>query len=124
MRISSVSLVVLFAAGIDAILNKLGETLPQTDILLLGIFPRGALPDDPLRLRNIEINRGLTATATKSNLSHINRTVHVRDIGSVFLSESGAISEAIMPHLLHLSPEGYRPWAEAIDADIARLMAK
>jgi len=109
-------------SGIDAIIDKLSEKLPHTNILLLGIFPRGAQPDDPMRLRNREINQRLAAAAAKTNWKHKNATVHFRDISSVFLNESGEISTSIMPDLLHLSPEGYRLWAEAIDADVTRLM--
>lgn len=110
-------------AGIDAIIEKLGKKLPKTDILLLGIFPRGALPDDPGRLHNNQINQRLATLAEEGKWKRSKAIVRYRDIGSVFLGESGTISEEIMPDLLHLSPEGYRLWAEAIEADVARIMA-
>src|SRR4051794_35531071 len=37
------------ADGIAAIVKKLREKLPETKVLLLGIFPRGERPDDPSR---------------------------------------------------------------------------
>ena len=35
---------------------KLQERFPQTKVLLLGVFPRGATPADPLRQLNVAIN--------------------------------------------------------------------
>lgn len=110
-------------AGINAILKKLKQKLPATDILLLGIFPRGATPDDPARLRNQQINRRLKANAVNRKWQRKHANVHYRDIGSIFVGDDGVISETIMPDLLHLSPEGYRLWAEVIEADVARIMA-
>lgn len=105
-------------AGIDAIIKKLGKKLPAADILLLGIFPTGKLPDHPSRVRNDQINQRLANMVASKNTK-----LHYRDIGPAFLSDDGTLSEAIMPDLLHLSPKGYQLWAEAIDADVARLMA-
>ena len=44
------------AAGIQAILTTLRTRLPNTKILLLGVFPRSASADDPLRRLNAAIN--------------------------------------------------------------------
>jgi len=44
------------AAGIQAILSTLRTGLPDTKILLLGVFPRGASGDDPLRQVTVAIN--------------------------------------------------------------------
>lgn len=44
------------AAGIRAILDELGARVPSAKILLLGVFPRGATKDDPLRVMNRQIN--------------------------------------------------------------------
>ena len=37
------------AAGVQAILSELQQRLPDTKVLLLAIFPRGADKDDPMR---------------------------------------------------------------------------
>ena len=103
------------ALGIQTILDDLETRLPDTQILLLSIFPRGKTADDPKRRRNDEINALLTALSKKAHIHH-------RDIGAVFMNDNGVISDEIMPDLLHLSPAGYRLWAEAIEADVARLM--
>lgn len=100
--------------GIQTILDELETRLPETDILLLAIFPRGETPDNAERLRNNAINVSL-AKMTKS------KRVHYRDIGAIFTQEDGTISQDIMPDLLHLSPKGYTLWAEAIKADVEKL---
>lgn len=54
------------AAGIQAILTTLRTCLPGTKILLLGVFPRSASADDPLRGLNETINDRLASTPTTS----------------------------------------------------------
>ena len=44
-----------------------------------------------------------------------------KDIGDKFLTEDGTLEKAIMPDLLHLSPAGYKIWAEAIKPDVEKL---
>ena len=101
--------------GIQAILKDLEMRLPETKVLLLGIFPRGATPNDPARRRNEEINMLLKSMPKKDH-------IHYRDIGKIFTRKNGDISEDIMPDLLHLSLQGYGLWANAIDKDVANLM--
>ena len=96
------------AAGVERILDVLAERSPETRILLLGVFPRGALPDDLDRLNNVAINQYLRRMDD-------DRRVFYRDIGHIFLDERGALSQELMPDYLHLSPSGYRLWAEAME---------
>lgn len=103
------------AAGVKAIIERLQAQCAGAKILLLGIFPRGASGDDPLRQINTKINAILKTYADGER-------VMFKDIGGVFLDEHGVLSTEIMPDLLHLSPRGYELWAEAIEADIAKVM--
>ena len=43
-------------------------------------------------------------------------------IGHHFIENDGSLSKAIMPDALHLSPAGYRIWAESIESTLARLL--
>ena len=95
------------AAGVQRILEVLSEKSPRTKILLLGIFPRGETPWDPLRLNNVAINDYLR------RMDDGERIVY-RDISRVFLEEDGTLSREIMPDLLHLNEQGYQRWAQAI----------
>ena len=102
-------------AGIDDIIRQFKKDLPDTEILLLAIFPRGKTAEDPMRIQNEKINALLAAREAEARVTYVN-------INSVFLNETGGIDEAIMPDLLHLSPEGYALWAEAIEPYIVELM--
>ena len=103
------------AAGVKAIIDRLHSKLPDTKVLLLGIFPRGEKPDDKLRSHNSAINELLKPLAD-------NQKVHFLDIGKSFLAPDGSLPREIMPDLLHLSPKGYQIWADAIRDKVTELM--
>lgn len=103
------------AAGIARILDELRLRLPETKVLLLGVFPRGATRDDPLRQINNGVNEIIRDFADEERVWYL-------DLADVFLDEDGVLSTDIMPDLLHPKLEGYRRWAEAMEPTIARLM--
>jgi lysophospholipase L1-like esterase len=103
------------ATGVKAILDHLATKLPETKVLLLGIFPRGQDGSDTMRQQNVATNALIAKLAD-------GQKVVFKDIGKTFLGEEGALSKEIMPDLLHLSPKGYQLWADAIQADVAALM--
>jgi lysophospholipase L1-like esterase len=94
--------------GIQRIVAELRNRLPQTRVLLLGVFPRGREPNETARDRIKTINQKI---ASLDDGSH----VRFLDIGSTFLGPDGTISREIMPDYLHLSERGYRLWAEAME---------
>jgi beta-glucosidase len=100
-------------AGITAIVKKLREKLPDTKVLVLAVFPRGATPG-PQREKNAK------ASEIASQLAD-DKMVYCLDIGPKFLADDGTLSNDIMPDLLHLSPQGYQIWAEAIEPTVAQL---
>jgi lysophospholipase L1-like esterase len=102
------------ATGIVAIVQEFNKRLPQSKILLLGIFPRGEKPN-PQREKIAEIN-GI--------ISRLNGTHNVTflDIGPKFLTPEGLITKDIMPDFLHPNEKGYRIWAEAIEPTVKKLM--
>ncbi|MBX3413803.1 MAG: GDSL family lipase [Pirellulales bacterium] len=102
------------ADGIKAIVAKLREKLPETKVLLLAIFPRGEKPN-PQREKNAQASQLASEVAD-------DKMVFYLDIGPKFLTEDGTLTKEIMPDYLHLSPQGYEIWAEAIDAKVAELM--
>jgi lysophospholipase L1-like esterase len=103
------------ADGITAIVKTLRETLPESKILLLGVFPRGAKADDRARDRIKDINRRIRKLDDGS-------TVRYLDIGERFLESDGAISKEIMPDYLHLSRKGYTIWADAIEPTLHAML--
>jgi lysophospholipase L1-like esterase len=96
------------------VVNKLREKLPQTKVLILAIFPRGAKPQ-PVREKNA------TASKIASKLAD-DKMVYYLDIGDKFLTPDGTLEGSIMPDYLHLSPAGYEIWAKAIEPKVAELM--
>jgi beta-glucosidase len=105
------------AEGITAIVQKLRKDLPETKILLLAVFPRGADKNDPRR----QVNEATNAIVSKLDDG---KMVYYLDIGPAFLADDGTLSKEIMPDLLHLSPKGYQIWAEAIEPKLAVLMGE
>jgi beta-glucosidase len=108
---------VAIATGVEAIVKKLRDKLPQTQILLLAIFPRGANEKDHLR----QVNSKANAIIAKLDDG---KTVHFLDIGPKFLDKNGSLSKEIMPDLLHPNAKGYQIWAEAIEPDVKKLMGE
>jgi N-acetylglucosamine-6-sulfatase len=103
------------AAGVERILERIEQRLPRTQVVLLGLFPRGTEPFDPMRLNNLAINdrlRRLGATRAR---------VHYLDLSDAFLEPDGHISPQVMPDALHLSADGYRRWAEALEPTLRTL---
>ena len=103
------------AEGVKMILDILGKKLPETKVLLLGIFPRGATKDDAMRKQNVATNNLISGFAD-------NRRIYFMDIGNTFLQPDGTLSKDIMPDLLHLNAKGYQMWADAIEGKVKELM--
>lgn len=105
------------AAGVAAIVEKLRSATPETKVLVLAIFPRGANSENPLRKVNEAANERIAKLADNQHVFYL-------DIGKKFLHEDGTLTEDIMPDLLHLSPAGYETWAASIEPTVAKLMAE
>lgn len=102
--------------GIRAVVAKLWGAFPETRILLQGIFPSDLSAAAEIRQRVAAVNRQLLTLDSGGG-----RLV-VRDLGGVFLETDGSISVEVMPDGLHLSPEGYRRWAEAIAPTVRAML--
>lgn len=100
--------------GVTAVVEKLRSKLPDTKILLLGIFPRGEHFNDQ-RGKILQVNQAVRKIAD-------GETVVYLDIGHHFLEADGSLSREIMPDFLHLSPKGYEIWASSIEATLAALL--
>jgi lysophospholipase L1-like esterase len=103
------------AGGVKAIVEELRKQKPQMKILVLGIFPRSAKATDKIREK---------VNATNAILAKLDdgKMVFYKDIGKKFLEPDGTLEKKIMPDLLHLSPEGYQIWADAIKDDVKQML--
>lgn len=102
------------AQGIKRVLDDLAWKWPDTKVILMSVFPRGATKDDPLRKINSEINEKVKALAD-------GQRVHLLDINDQFLDDEGKLSKEIFPDLLHLAPAAYDIWAESLAAKLVEL---
>ena len=105
------------ADGLGVIVKQLRKKLPETKLLLLGVFPRGTNNTDKRR----KVNEGANAIFKKLADG---KAVHYLDIGPNFLQKAGTLPREIMPDLLHLSEKGYTIWAESIEAKLEELMGE
>ncbi|MBU2884299.1 1,4-beta-D-glucan glucohydrolase [Gilvimarinus agarilyticus] len=91
----------VIARGVEQILTELKQRLPDTKVLMLAIFPRGATADDYARRNNTLANARLRNFADGER-------VFFADLNSVFLDKNGNLTEEIMPDLLHPNEYGYQ----------------
>jgi lysophospholipase L1-like esterase len=103
------------AEGVKAIVQTLRTKLPQTKILLLGVFPRAEQPTDPLRQQVNAINAIIAKLGDGKNVRYL-------DIGPKFLAPDGTLSREIMPDVLHPGEKGYEIWAAAIKQPVADMI--
>ena len=105
------------AEGVTAIVNEYRKRCPEAVILLQAIFPRGNLPDNPLRAKIKAVNGIL------SKLDDGKKVIYI-DFGDKFLSADGTLSPEIMPDFLHPNAKGYEIWANAIQPVIDKYFPK
>jgi lysophospholipase L1-like esterase len=103
--------------GIAVIVSKFRTTFPDAKVLLLGVFPRGAEPNNPYREPIRRINELI---ASLDDGEH----VQFMDIGSRFLGPDGSISTEVMADGLHPTALGYEIWAEAVMPTFREMMRR
>jgi len=102
------------AEGVTAVVGRIRTKLPQTKILLLGIFQRREKPT-PEREVLSKANEIISKLAD-------GKTIHFMDINPLFVQADGTIPADLMPDFEHPSAKGYQTWAEAIEPEVAKLM--
>lgn len=103
------------ADGVRAIINRIHRVSPETKVLLLAVFPRGANADDQWRRVNDKVN-------TFISKYHDGDMVHYLDLSSAFLDKKGNLSKSIMPDLLHPNAKGYELWSKAMEPKLKELL--
>jgi len=104
------------ADGMIGICKKLRKELPKMKILLLAVFPRGEKP-------NSQREKIAKANDLAGKIAD-GKMIHYLDIGPKFLEPDKSLSKEIMPDYLHLTPKGYKIWAEAIEPKVKELMGE
>jgi lysophospholipase L1-like esterase len=93
------------------IVQRIHEKLPNTKVLLLGIFPRG--PDPKIHSTAFYRAKIKIVNAGLAKLDDGDKTRYL-DIGDKFLNDDGSLPRPIMPDFLHPSAAGYQLWADAM----------
>jgi len=104
------------AEGIRQTLVELRAKLPDTRILLLGLWPRGATAEDRLRQEVVEVNKLISACGDGQMITYA-------DIGGVLLEPNGVLSRTVSPDLLHFTATGYERLVPKLDPLIDKLVA-
>jgi lysophospholipase L1-like esterase len=108
------------AAADRKIVSMIRARLPETKILVLGIFPRGPrdTKGNPITQAHIDeaARRMQTIDAVNRDLARLDdgKTIRFLNINSVFLGQDGRIPNSIMPDQLHPGAAGYQLWADAM----------
>lgn len=102
--------------GVLAIVKQIRERLPETKVLVLGIFPRGQTFSTQ-RGKILQINQALAKVADGN-------MIHYLDFGSQLIEPDGSLAGSIMPDFLHLSEKGYEIWAAAIEPKLKELLGE
>lgn len=107
------------AQGVLAICDEIHARLPESKVLLLAIFPRGAgkKPDRTAFRLVADTNAILADTDFPDWMTWL-------DIGSVFLDPEGQVNPALMPDYLHPNDTGYALWSAAMLPELSRLMTE
>jgi lysophospholipase L1-like esterase len=100
------------AEAIGVICDRIHEKSPQTKIIIMGVFPRGEKPDDPIRKPIIALNKLLPDVAKAHQADFL-------DIGQKFLAPDGTIPNSMMFDFCHPAEKGYAIWAEALKPRLA-----
>jgi beta-glucosidase len=102
-------------AGVKAVVASIRAKLPNSKLLLLGIFPRGEKADLPQRQQIREINAAIAPL-------HDGKHIFFLDIGDKFLKPDGAIDRGLVPDATHPNDKGYEVWAKAIEPSLKKLL--
>ncbi|SDT58322.1 GDSL-type esterase/lipase family protein [Bradyrhizobium canariense] len=101
------------AIGIGEIIRSIRNLSPSSRILLLGLLPRGAAPDDIWRQMGDQINRRIAACAD-------NKIIFYADPGATLSPAGSGMSRDLEDDYLHPTPLGYRILSDALDDEITR----
>lgn len=105
------------AAGVKRIVEIIRAKHPESKVILMPIFPRGAKPTDEMRVRNEKRNALIKGFADGKDVLWL-------DFNAKFLELDGTMTTRVMNDLLHPNETGYRIWLDAIGPVFKRLLGK
>lgn len=94
--------------AIGAIIDRIHTKTPKTEIIVMGVLPRGANPNDSFRSKIRALNQLLSTQLAGKPL------VRFLDIYNQFLTPDGTIAREIMSDGVHPTEAGYAIWGKAL----------
>jgi lysophospholipase L1-like esterase len=116
------------AAANRKIVAMIRAKLPETKVLVLAVFPRGARKDAAGKITEAAITDAAKRMAiidgVNADLAKLDdgKVVRFLNINEVFVGQDGKIPFALMPDQLHPNAAGYQLWADAMKAKLAEMM--
>jgi beta-glucosidase len=107
--------------GVKKVIEEIHQKLPNSQLLLLGILPRGSDAGDPKTI--IARNKIKAVNAELMALDDGKKTRYL-DMGDKFLDAKGNIPQGIMPDGLHPNAKGYQIWGDAMQPLLNEMMAQ
>lgn len=101
--------------GTRTIVDRLSDLWPDAQILVMGILPAGWRAPNELRDTMAAASARVERTVPGGN-------VHYLNINERFLDAEGYLLPGLLIDAFHLSPKGYRVWAEEMEPVIAELL--
>jgi lysophospholipase L1-like esterase len=102
--------------GVTLIVDQIRQRLPDTKILLFGIFPRGKTFSTQ-RGKVLQVNEALEKLDD-------GKSIFYYDIGFKLIEKDGSIATEMMRDALHPGAKGYEIWAEAMEPRLKEFLGK
>ena len=101
--------------GVKAIVDQIHAKLPESKLLLLGIFPRSPKASDGARAKLQAVNAELAKLDDGKQTRYL-------EIWKQFLTDDGELTKDIMPDALHPNEKGYKIWADTMQPLLDEMM--
>jgi lysophospholipase L1-like esterase len=99
-------------AGETKIVQQIHEKLPETKVLIIGIFPRS---EDPAKKGVKHAHEKIKAIdAALARLDDGNKTRYLY-FGDKYIDANGEVDKTLLPDFLHPNAKGYQIWADAME---------
>jgi len=105
------------AEGVKRIVNLITEKHPESKVILMPIFPRGAKPTDERRVCNEKANAIIKAIPDGKQVIWL-------DFNKDFLQPDGTLTKEVMDDLLHPNAHGYDIWWKAMKPVVDRELGR
>ena len=105
------------AEGVKRIVKVITEKHPESKVILMPIFPRGARPDDACRQCNEKVNAIIKSIPDGKKVIWL-------DFNKDFLTADGTLTKEVMNDLLHPNERGYDIWWKALKPVVDRELGR